>query len=316
MKLVNLEMPKTENEYGVFNVEGMPNVYYRFEMQDGIANLMEDFFADNQPVEEKYQLLPKTSNLYETIQAKLSEYLVAASKEIKNSIKKGEEQMSKGKLIFSNNAGRTHIIDNDFNTICAYIARSNPKETIFAMAQGDVYEQIQLLAKENKIKEMLDEKSIPIFNKRIAEMISHQNEIPVVKIYTNDTEKYQLDNPKRIKLHASKYSWNKPLLEWALDHVEKRLSKEMGKELSGYQIVDCAKIGFLEESNLFSSNEEALSFTYFYNQEATDYLYQSDLSQDAVFKRPIDFANKLYNYAVEHLFHDTDILLMEKKTLG
>lgn len=75
MKLVNLEMPKTENEYGVFNVKGMPNVYYRFEMQDGIATLMEDFFANNQPEHKKFNYLPKMSELYKTIQDNLTEYL-------------------------------------------------------------------------------------------------------------------------------------------------------------------------------------------------------------------------------------------------
>lgn len=75
MEITNLEKPKTSNEYGVFNLKGMPNVFYRYDLIDAEAFLMEDFFADNQPEEEKYKKLPKDSKMYQSIQELLTEYL-------------------------------------------------------------------------------------------------------------------------------------------------------------------------------------------------------------------------------------------------
>lgn len=227
--------------------------------------------------------------------------------------------MNNKKVMITTDKGDMHYIENKPEVICAYIVRSDPRQSMFVTDLSDPYEAVLLSASNNRITEIADKKLEKELTKLLDDMMNHRIAIPPVKIYEywNNLEDYQLNNSKRLNLNFNEnYKWNTAFLDWALEQVGERLSKEIGKELSGYQIVDCAKIGFLEEASLFSCQEEAVSFTYFYNQEATDYLNQSDLSHGVVFKRPIDFANKLYNYAVEHLFHDTDILLMEKKKLG
>lgn len=76
MEIVNLEKPKTTDEYGLFNLKGMPNVFYRFEYDThGQAILMEDLFADNQPEGEEFKELSKESSMYKNIQQLLTDYL-------------------------------------------------------------------------------------------------------------------------------------------------------------------------------------------------------------------------------------------------
>lgn len=76
MKIINLQFPNSSRPYGLFNLYGMPNVYYSFELaEQGEVVLMEEIFAENQPENEKFKQLSRDSNMYKTIQQLLNEHI-------------------------------------------------------------------------------------------------------------------------------------------------------------------------------------------------------------------------------------------------
>lgn len=76
VKILNIEIPKTKNDWGIVQINNFSNTYYRFEMINGKPKLDTTFFADQlENPEEKHRNISPESELYKDIQQLLNDYL-------------------------------------------------------------------------------------------------------------------------------------------------------------------------------------------------------------------------------------------------
>ncbi|WP_404456982.1 hypothetical protein LG329_19480 (plasmid) [Virgibacillus necropolis] len=76
VNILNIEIPKTKNDWGIVQINNFSNTYYRFEMINGKPKLDTTFFADQlENPEEKHRNISPESELYKDIQQLLNNYL-------------------------------------------------------------------------------------------------------------------------------------------------------------------------------------------------------------------------------------------------
>lgn len=77
-ELINVSFPKA-SEFGIFQIEGMTETYFRFELQAGQPILDHDLFVASEQNKENQQR-PMSSSMYHDLQDELSR-LVAGLKD-------------------------------------------------------------------------------------------------------------------------------------------------------------------------------------------------------------------------------------------
>ncbi|MGX7025838.1 hypothetical protein [Vagococcus hydrophili] len=73
-ELVNIELPKLTTEYGIFQIDKLDKVWFRFEIINGNPNLMPDLFVEGKGEKGFIEMLGETV-LYKELQESLIEVL-------------------------------------------------------------------------------------------------------------------------------------------------------------------------------------------------------------------------------------------------
>lgn len=68
--------------WGMIQIQGLTNTYFRFDLKDGVPILDESFFVDKINDTDKHKILNKNSTLYKDIQKKLDEYFLNIKKSL------------------------------------------------------------------------------------------------------------------------------------------------------------------------------------------------------------------------------------------
>jgi hypothetical protein len=74
-KISKIELPASPSDWGIVQINGLSDTYFRFDLQDGKPVLDDSFFANRMKDEnEKHRTLDRESELYKGIQKLLNEY--------------------------------------------------------------------------------------------------------------------------------------------------------------------------------------------------------------------------------------------------
>lgn len=70
-KIINIEMPKTSNQFGLFQLNNLDGIWFRFELLNDKPKLMSDMFVESEG-ENGYKNILENTKMHEEIQELLT----------------------------------------------------------------------------------------------------------------------------------------------------------------------------------------------------------------------------------------------------